>query len=51
MGTTKTEQFTTEQNKLALMAKALGHPARIAILEHLYKTDGCVCPYTADFRP
>jgi predicted transcriptional regulator len=43
MGTTKTEQFTTEQNKLALMAKALGHPARIAILEHLYKTDGCVC--------
>ena len=43
MGTTKTERFTTEQNELALMAKALGHPARIAILEHLFKTEGCVC--------
>ena len=43
MGTTKTEQFTIEQNKLASMAKAIGHPARIAILEHLFKTEGCVC--------
>jgi ArsR family transcriptional regulator, arsenate/arsenite/antimonite-responsive transcriptional repressor len=43
MGTTKTEQFTAEQNKLAIMAKALAHPARIAILEHLYKTEGCIC--------
>lgn len=43
MGTTKTEQFTIEQNYLAGLAKALGHPARIAIIEHLFKTQGCVC--------
>ena len=43
MGITKTEQFSIEQNELALIAKAIGHPARIAILEHLYKTHGCVC--------
>ena len=35
MGVTKTENFTAAQNELATLAKALGHPARIAILEHL----------------
>lgn len=43
MGTTKTEIFTDEQNRVAVLAKALGHPARIAILEHLAKMDACVC--------
>lgn len=43
MGTTKTEQFTKEQNHLALLAKAIAHPARIAILEHLFKVKSCVC--------
>ncbi|MBL4625291.1 MAG: winged helix-turn-helix transcriptional regulator [Flavobacteriales bacterium] len=43
MGTTKTEQFTTEQNHLASLAKAIGHPARIAILEYLFKVKGCIC--------
>tara|TARA_B100000809_G_scaffold152673_1_gene150039 strand:+ start:771 stop:1097 length:327 start_codon:yes stop_codon:yes gene_type:complete len=43
MGVTKKEQFTEEQNHLAMMAKAIAHPARIAILEHLSKTDVCVC--------
>jgi hypothetical protein len=32
MGITKTECFTEEQNQLATLAKALGHPARIAII-------------------
>ncbi|MEL7220247.1 MAG: ArsR family transcriptional regulator, partial [Bacteroidota bacterium] len=43
MGLTKSEIFTTEQNELATIAKALGHPARIAILQHLLKTNSCIC--------
>ncbi|TAK35750.1 MAG: ArsR family transcriptional regulator [Saprospiraceae bacterium] len=43
MGVTKTEHFTESQNELANIAKALGHPARIAILEHLLKVDRCIC--------
>ena len=43
MGTTKTEIFSTEQNELARLAKALGHPARIAIIEFLVKTNSCFC--------
>jgi DNA-binding transcriptional ArsR family regulator len=43
MGLTKTEIFTEKQNKLASMMKALGHPARIAILQHLVRSQACIC--------
>lgn len=43
MGITKTEIFTTKQNKLASMLKALAHPARIAIIQHLVKAEACIC--------
>ncbi|OMP29991.1 MULTISPECIES: helix-turn-helix transcriptional regulator [Mangrovimonas] len=43
MGITKTEIFTDYQNQIALLAKAFGHPARVAILEHLFKIDACAC--------
>jgi ArsR family transcriptional regulator len=43
MGLTKTEEFTKAQNELAGFAKALGHPARIAILQFLIKAKACVC--------
>ena len=43
MGITKTESFTTTQNELAILAKALGHPARIAIIHYLLKTESCIC--------
>ncbi|MFH4966271.1 metalloregulator ArsR/SmtB family transcription factor [Gaetbulibacter sp. M235] len=43
MGLTKTEIFTDEQNNIAQIAKALGHPARIAILQHLIKINSCIC--------
>lgn len=43
MGATKTEHFTDKQNKIATLAKALGHPARIAIIEHLLKVNACIC--------
>jgi DNA-binding transcriptional ArsR family regulator len=43
MGVTKSEMFSDEQNQIAQLAKVLGHPARISILQHLFKTDSCIC--------
>jgi DNA-binding transcriptional ArsR family regulator len=43
MGLTKSEIFTEEQNKIAAIAKVLGHPARISILEFLIDLESCVC--------
>ena len=43
MGATKTNLFTKQQNDIAKMAKALAHPARIAILQYLAKKNACVC--------
>ena len=43
MGVTKTEHFTDKQNQIAILAKALGHPARIAIMEYLMSVDTCIC--------
>jgi len=43
MGLTKTEIFTEEQNTIAIFAKVFGHPARVAILQHLFKIESCIC--------
>lgn len=43
MGATKTEHFTDKQNAIATLAKALGHPARVAIIDYLLKVDACIC--------
>jgi DNA-binding transcriptional ArsR family regulator len=43
MGVTKSEIFTDEQNEISVLAKAFGHPARVAILQHLFKINTCVC--------
>ena len=43
MGLTKTEIFSEKQNRLAQMMKALAHPARIAIIQHLIRTNACIC--------
>lgn len=43
MGLTRTEIFTEEQNKLAQVLKALAHPARIAILQHIIASKTCIC--------
>ena len=48
MGTTKNTIFTNSQNELAQIAKVLGHPARIAILEHISKTNDCICTNLVD---
>ena len=51
MGTAKTEGFTKRQNELATLAKALGHPARVAIIEYLVKTGTCICGDIVDKLP
>src|SRR5215831_10669879 len=43
MGTTKSYEFSVKENKLAKYAKALAHPARIAILKFLAKKQACMC--------
>lgn len=43
MGVSKTEMFTDQQNEISLFGKAFGHPARVAILQHLFKINSCVC--------
>ena len=51
MGLTKTEDFTKTQNELAVITKALGHPARIAILQFLIKSKSCFCGDIVDELP
>ena len=48
MGLTKTEIFTDKQNRLALLMKALAHPARIAIIQLLVKSNACICGYLVE---
>lgn len=43
MGITKAEMFSKKQNEIASILKALGHPARIAIIEYIMKKDSCIC--------
>ena len=43
MGVSKNTSFSDEHQRLAQLAKAMGHPARIAILEFLAANDSCVC--------
>ncbi|CAN5358683.1 metalloregulator ArsR/SmtB family transcription factor [soil metagenome] len=51
MGLTKTEEFTKAQNELATLTKALGHPARIAILQFLIKSKACICGDIVEVLP
>ena len=51
MGLTKSEEFTVKDNKLAKYAKALSHPARIAILRILIKRQSCICGDIVDELP
>jgi len=43
MGISKTQIFTEQQNELAQFFKVLGHPARVAILQHISKQNSCIC--------
>jgi DNA-binding transcriptional ArsR family regulator len=43
MGATKTTEFTAKDNRLAKYAKAMAHPARVAILNFLATKKTCQC--------
>jgi len=51
MGTSKTEEFTVKENKVAKYAKALAHPARVAILNLLIKKKTCIFGDIVDELP
>lgn len=51
MGLSKTADFTTEQVRIAELAKALAHPARVAIVQHLLKVQACICGDLVDALP
>ena len=51
MGVTKTEIFTEQQNRIADLAKAFAHPARVAILQMLAHKKACVCGDLVDELP
>ncbi len=51
MALTKAHKFNKKQVRTAELAKALGHPARIAILEILARRNTCICGDITDELP
>lgn len=51
MGISKVEMFSRKEAELADFAKALAHPARIAIIQLLLKKQSCVCGDIVDEIP
>ncbi len=51
MGLTKTEGYTQAQIELATIAKVLGHPARVAIVQHLLEINACIGNDLMDVLP
>ena len=51
LGASKSTHFSNEQNETAILFKSLGHPARIAIIEHIILTKGCICNDLVDVLP
>lgn len=43
--------YTAKQTETAQLLKALAHPARVAILEHLLKVSECICGDIVDALP
>lgn len=51
MGATKAEEFSVKDNRIAKYAKALSHPARVAIVKLLIQKQACVCGDIVDELP
>lgn len=51
MGITKTTGFSEETNEMAEILKALGHPARLEIVQFLMKSTSCVCGDIVEVLP
>ncbi len=47
----KKEEFTQKEQELAAFAKAMSHPARIAILKVLAQKNECICGEIVDVLP
>jgi DNA-binding transcriptional ArsR family regulator len=47
----KKEEFTQKEQELATFAKAMSHPARIAILKVLAQRNECICGDIVDLLP
>ena len=43
MGVTKTNLYSEEHNSQAALFKALGHPARLKIVNYLLRVNSCIC--------
>ena len=48
MGLAKTEIITEQQNQIAFIAKVFTHPARVAIIQHLFMINACICSDLVD---
>ena len=48
---TKPKDLTDSQHEIAHIIKALGHPARVAIIEYLLSVDTCICGDIVDVLP
>lgn len=51
MGTSKTKDYSAQELSVAKYAKALSHPARVAILNLLLKKQSCICGDIVDELP
>ena len=51
MAIAKTEAFTNKEQRLAEFAKAISHPARVAILKVLAAKNECVCGEIVEVLP
>jgi len=51
MGASKTSEFSTADNNIANFAKAIAHPARVAILQMLINRQSCICGDIVDELP
>ena len=51
MAINKKDEFSKKQNELADFAKAIGHPARVAILNEIAKQETCICGEIVEVLP
>lgn len=48
---TETSVITGQDEELAALARALSHPARVAIVRHLASTGSCICGQIVELLP
>src|ERR1700722_15824388 len=51
MGANKSDEFSVKDNRVAKYAKALSHPARVAIVKLLLSKQACICGDIVDELP